>query len=163
MLKTDANACFISWCLVLKFNFNPNETPGWKWHCLVYVEWLLGATCMVDLTMACGIFPRVSTLVVCHPGTKRPTCLPCLVSFQCSLMTIWALSWLSMLWGFIHGYWQKVVFWARSDPDGWMSFWKVLSHSSLWVEWVLRWKCTTPAGCQTNRLAMSPVMDNLSS
>jgi hypothetical protein len=41
------------------------------------------------------------------------------------------------------------------------SFWKVLSHS-IWVEWVLRWKYTTPAGCKTNRLAVSPVMDNLS-
>jgi hypothetical protein len=42
------------------------------------------------------------------------------------------------------------------------SFSKVSSHSSLSVEWVLRWKCTTPAGYKTNRLAMSPVMDNLS-
>jgi hypothetical protein len=30
------------------------------------------------------------------------------------------------------------------------------------VKWVLRWKCTTPAGCKTNRLAMFSVMDNLS-
>jgi hypothetical protein len=58
MLKNDANACFISCYLVLKFNFNPNETPEWKLHCLVYVEWLLGAICLVDLTRVCGIFPE---------------------------------------------------------------------------------------------------------
>jgi hypothetical protein len=40
------------------------------------------------------------------------------------------------------------------------SFWKVLPHSSLWVEWVLRWKCTTPLGCKTNRLAVSRLWTN---
>ena len=34
-------------------------------------------------------------LVVCHPGTKRLICLPCLDSFECSLMVLWALPGLS--------------------------------------------------------------------
>jgi hypothetical protein len=41
------------------------------------VEWLLRATYLVDLTMVCGNNQRVSTLVYCHPGTKRLPCLPC--------------------------------------------------------------------------------------
>ena len=39
---------------------------------------------------------------------------------------------------------------------------KILSHSSLCVEWVLRWKCTTSRELKTKILAVSPVMDNLS-
>jgi hypothetical protein len=42
-----------------------------------YVEWLLGATYLEDSTMVCGEDLRVSTLAVCHLGTKRLQCLPC--------------------------------------------------------------------------------------
>ena len=38
-----------------------------------------------------------SALVVGHPGTKRLICLPCLDSFQCNLMVLWALPGLSKL------------------------------------------------------------------
>jgi hypothetical protein len=47
----------------MKIKLQPNETPGWKWHCLVYVEWLLRATYLVDLARVCGDNLRVSTLV----------------------------------------------------------------------------------------------------
>ena len=56
--ENDANAYFtFSWEVVLKIkNYNLNETPGWNWLCLVYVEWLLRTMCMVDLTVHVGVF-----------------------------------------------------------------------------------------------------------
>jgi hypothetical protein len=125
----------------------------------------------------CWVSPRASYLVEggvnlrslledCHSGLKRLPCLPCFRILLVQLMTIWALSWLIKMWGFnlCARYGLVVKLQVGTDLASMvaLSFWKVLSHSSLWVEWVLRWKCTTPAGCQTNRLAVSPVMDNLS-
>jgi hypothetical protein len=90
-----------------------------------------------------------------HPGTKRLICLPCfrelpvqpydnmgfvLIEYDVRVQLVaWHRWYLGM------GLASMVDF----------SFWKVSSHSSLSVEWVLRWKCTTPVGCKTNRLAVS--------
>jgi hypothetical protein len=35
-----------------------------EWYCLVYVEWLLRATYLADLTRVCGADLRVSALMV---------------------------------------------------------------------------------------------------
>jgi hypothetical protein len=68
--------------------------------------------------MVCGIFLRVSTLVGCHPGTKRPPCLPCLSELPVQPYENMG----SVLieydvrvhpWVLTEG-----GIWARSDPDG---------------------------------------------
>jgi hypothetical protein len=105
--KSDAMLCF--W-IGMKIKLQPQWNTWVEWYCLVYIEWLLRTTYQEDLTRVCGADLRVSTLVVCHPGQKRLQCLPCLVSFQCSLMILWALSWLSKLWGFNSFAWHWMVF-----------------------------------------------------
>jgi hypothetical protein len=64
--------------LFQKFNYNPNETPGWNWYCLVYVEWLPRATHLAINPGLVWWFSPGGTLVDGHPGTKRLICLPCL-------------------------------------------------------------------------------------
>jgi len=58
-------------------NYNLNETPGWIWLCLVYVEWLLRTACMVDLTIVCGGCHLRVHLWMATQETKRLPCLPC--------------------------------------------------------------------------------------
>jgi hypothetical protein len=56
------------------------------------VEWLPRATHLAINLGFVWLSSPGGTLVDGHPGTKRLPRLPFLVSFQCSLMTIWALS-----------------------------------------------------------------------
>jgi hypothetical protein len=60
-----------------KLKLQPNKTPGWKWHCLVYVEWLPRATHLAVNPGLVWWFSPGGTLVDGHPGTKRLPCLPC--------------------------------------------------------------------------------------
>jgi hypothetical protein len=157
------------WCHALfwsgmKIELQPNETPGWKWHCLVYIEWLPRAThTWLSTQDLCGCFHLGVHLWMATQEQRDYHVFLALVSFQCNVMTLWALSWLSMMWGFNLFAWHRWYLGTGLSSMVEFSFWKVLSHSSLWVEWLLRWKCTTPAGCQTYWLVVSPVMDNLSS
>jgi hypothetical protein len=48
-----------------------NESPGWKWYCLVYVEWLLRATHLAVNPGFVWWFSPEGTLVDGHPGIKR--------------------------------------------------------------------------------------------
>jgi hypothetical protein len=75
-------------------------------------------------------------------------------------MILWALSWFIKMWGFNFFVWHRWYYGTGLASMVDHSFWKVLPHSSLWVEWVLRWKCTTPLGCKTNRLAVSRLWTN---
>jgi hypothetical protein len=52
------------------------------------VEWLPRATYLASMWW----FSPGGAFVDGHPGIKILPCLPCLVYFQCSFMTLWALS-----------------------------------------------------------------------
>jgi hypothetical protein len=99
-----------------------------------------------------------------HSGLKGLIWLPWLKYFQCSLITIWDLSWLSRIKGSAIGYWQQVVAKYRGYSQIQMVecfFWKVLSHFIYGGKMSLKVKVHNPCKVfKSKRLAVSPVMDN---
>jgi hypothetical protein len=107
-----------------------------------------------------------STLVDCHLGLKRLLCLLC--------FRVLPVQPYDTMGSVLIEYVVRVHPWVLIEGDSRIVggygqarlvecfFRKVLSHFTLWVGWVLRWKCTTPVGCKSNQLAVSPVMDILS-
>jgi hypothetical protein len=99
-----------------------------------------------------------------HLGLERLIWLPWLKYFQCSLMTIWAMSWLSRFKGSAIGYWQQVVAKYRGYGQIQMVecfFWKVLSHFIYGGKMSLKVKVHNPCKVLKSKcLAVSSVMDN---
>jgi hypothetical protein len=160
MLENDAMLC---WWIVLNIKLKPQSITWAEWFVRGgEVEWLPRAIHLaVNPGLVWWLLPR-GTLVDGHPGTKRLLRLPCfrVLSVQPydimgSILIEYDVRVQLVAW---HQWYLGTGLASMVE----FSFWNVSSHSSLWVEWVLRWKCTTPAGCKTNRLAMSTVMDNLS-
>jgi hypothetical protein len=60
-----------------KLKLQPNGTPGWKWYCLVYVEWLPRTTQLAVNPGFVWWFSPGGALVDGHPGTKRLPYIPC--------------------------------------------------------------------------------------
>jgi hypothetical protein len=90
-----------------------------------------------------------------HSGLKRLICLSCLEYFQCNLMTLWALSWLSRIKGLAIGYWQQVVAKYRGYGQIQMVecfFWKVLSHFIYGGKMSLKVKVHNP--CKVSNLSV---------
>jgi hypothetical protein len=71
-----------------------------------------------DLARVCGGNLRVSTLVVCHPGTKRLPCLPCFSELPVQPYDNMG----SILIEYVVRVHPWVLteggIWVRSDPDG---------------------------------------------